>query len=126
MAIYKDVASLEVVGYTVPKNGTFSDGVQFILEKLDAIPEADVEPVQPGYWTPESLKVEDEFVEVEFGDLTYNFTNKICNSMKHCSECPFLHFLDNIGCNTCLRDVKDGDRLHDIVKIPQKYFVKGE
>lgn len=50
MAIYKDVASLEVVGYIVPKNGTFSDGVQFILEKLDAIPEADVEPVVHGRW----------------------------------------------------------------------------
>ena len=50
MAIYKDVSSLEVVGYTEPKGGTFSDGVQFILEKLDAIPEADVEPVRHGYW----------------------------------------------------------------------------
>ena len=50
MAIYKDVASLEVVGYTEPKGGTFSDGVQFILEKLDAIPEAEVEPVRHGHW----------------------------------------------------------------------------
>lgn len=54
MAIYKDVASLEVVGYTEPKNGTFSDGVQFILEKLDAIPEADVEPVRRGHWILEA------------------------------------------------------------------------
>lgn len=51
MAIYKDVASLEVVGYTPPEDGTFADGVQFILEKLDAIPEADVESVHHGYWT---------------------------------------------------------------------------
>lgn len=50
MAIYKDVASLEVVGYTPPENGTFADGVQFILEKLDAIPEADVEPVRHAHW----------------------------------------------------------------------------
>lgn len=50
MALYKDVASLEVVGYTEPKNGTFSDGVHFILEKLDAIPKADVEPVRHGHW----------------------------------------------------------------------------
>lgn len=48
--LYKDVSSLKVIGYTEPKNGTFSDGVDFILEKLDAIPEADVEPVIHAHW----------------------------------------------------------------------------
>lgn len=74
MAIYKDVASLEVVGYTEPKNGTFSDGVQFILEKLDAIPEADVEPVRHGRWIDKTEDTRREYV---------------------CSECGrsvFLHF----------------------------------
>lgn len=46
MPIYKDVSSLEVVRYTVPKDGTFADGVDFILEKLDAIPKEDVKPVR--------------------------------------------------------------------------------
>lgn len=68
MAIYKDVASLEVVGYTEPKNGTFSDGVDFILEKLDAIPEADVEPVRHGHWIEELH--EDEF-EIPLDYYTY-------------------------------------------------------
>ena len=41
MAEYKDVSSLEVVAYK-GGNKDFDDGVQFILEKLDAIPTADV------------------------------------------------------------------------------------
>ena len=53
MALYKDVSSLEVAGYIEPKNRTFSNGVQFVLEKLDAIPEADVEPVIHAYWEKE-------------------------------------------------------------------------
>ena len=82
MALYKDVSSLEVVGYTEPNNGTFSDGVDFILEKLDAIPEADVEPVRHGHWikvmehlcTPDSLPV-------ETGHFHYE-----CSECKHCEE----------------------------------------
>lgn len=48
-ALYKDVSSLEVVAYTT-RDGDFEDGVIFILEKLDAIPVADVQPVQHGKW----------------------------------------------------------------------------
>ena len=40
-ALYKDISSLEVVAYTT-RDGNFEDGVTFILEKLDAIPVADV------------------------------------------------------------------------------------
>ena len=43
-ALYKDVSPLEVVSFYSP-NSDFNDGVNFILEKLDAIPVADVEPV---------------------------------------------------------------------------------
>ena len=48
-ALYKDVSSLEVVAYTT-RDGDFEDGVTFILEKLDAIPVADVQPVRHGKW----------------------------------------------------------------------------
>lgn len=46
-ALYKDVSSLEVVSY-FRRSDDFNDGVEFILEKLDAIPVADVEPVRHG------------------------------------------------------------------------------
>lgn len=48
-ALYKDVSSLEVVACT-KCDGDFEDGVIFILEKLDAIPVADVQPVRYGKW----------------------------------------------------------------------------
>lgn len=48
-ALYKDVSSLEVVAYTT-RDGDFEDGVRFILDKLDAIPVADVQPVRHGKW----------------------------------------------------------------------------
>lgn len=63
MALYKDISSLEVVGYTEPENGTFSDGVQFVLEKLDAIPEADVEHIRHGYWIPHKTIVRSPFAK---------------------------------------------------------------
>ncbi len=44
MAIYKDVEPLEVVMYK-SKGKEFDEGVNFILEKLDALPIADVVPV---------------------------------------------------------------------------------
>ena len=52
MAMYKDVGSLELVGFIEPEHSTFADGVDFILEKLDAIPEEDVEPVVHAHWIP--------------------------------------------------------------------------
>ena len=52
-ALYKDVSSLEVVAYT-KCDGDFEDGVIFILEKLDAIPVADVQPVRHGKWAEEN------------------------------------------------------------------------
>jgi len=76
MAIYKDVASLEVVGYTEPKGGTFSDGVQFILEKLDAIPEADAEPVRHGHW----------IVGMDFSDGTGAFICSLCGHAEKWNE----------------------------------------
>lgn len=49
MAIYKDVEPLEVVAYK-GGNKDFDNGVQFILEKLDALPTADVVEVKHGEW----------------------------------------------------------------------------
>ena len=48
-ALYKDVSSLEVVS-CFGRSTDFNDGVEFILDKLDAIPVADVEPVRHGKW----------------------------------------------------------------------------
>lgn len=52
MAIYKDVEPLEVVAYK-GGNKDFDNGVQFILEKLDALPTADVVEVKHGEWQEE-------------------------------------------------------------------------
>lgn len=49
MAIYKDVESLEVVAYK-GESDDFDRGVTFILEKLDALPVADVVAVRHGKW----------------------------------------------------------------------------
>ena len=88
MALYKDVSSLEVIGYTEPENGTFSDGVQFVLEKLDAIPEADVEHVSHGHW------IVHERAGLLFGFVIPNFECSECHTWvrpdgrgKRCLEC---------------------------------------
>lgn len=44
MAIYKDVEPLEIVTYQ-GESEDFDRGVKFILEKIDALPVADVEDV---------------------------------------------------------------------------------
>lgn len=49
MAIYKDVEPLEVVTYQ-GENEDFDRGVSFILEKIDALPTADVEEVVHSEW----------------------------------------------------------------------------
>lgn len=41
MSRYIDADAFEVFGYTT-QEGTFDDGVQFVLEKIDAMPTADV------------------------------------------------------------------------------------
>ena len=47
MARYIDADAFEVFGYT-SQDGTFDDGVQFVLEKLDEQPTADVVEVVHG------------------------------------------------------------------------------
>ena len=49
MAKYINTDVLEVVGFT-DQEGSFSDGVQWLLEYIDALPSADVQPVQR--WIP--------------------------------------------------------------------------
>ena len=75
-ALYKDVSSLEVVSFYSP-NSDFTNGVNFILEKLDTIPVADVEPVRHGKWTKTS-----EFMPI------------YC-----CSECKERNLFDSNGNN---------------------------
>lgn len=55
MAIYKDVEPLEVFSYNGGSED-FNDGVIFALEKLDALPTADVEEVKHGNWLDRSDK----------------------------------------------------------------------
>ena len=74
----------------------------------------------------ETFKVKDGFVEVEFGKLTGEMAQKICNKAKECNTCPLNVMYD--GFYSCLKiaRMKHSDRLAYVVKIPQKYFDKGE
>ena len=49
MPKYIDADALEVVGFT-DRQGSFSDGVQWLLEYIDKLPPADVQPVRHGRW----------------------------------------------------------------------------
>ena len=44
MADYIDRQALDVVAFT-DRDGTFSDGIQWLLEYIDALPSADVEEI---------------------------------------------------------------------------------
>lgn len=54
MAIYKNVEPLELVGWTATGHHDydegFADGVDFVIEKLDALSEEDVAPREAGKW----------------------------------------------------------------------------
>lgn len=52
MADYIDRQALDVVAFT-DRDGTFSDAIQWLLEYIDALPSADVQPVQHGWWIEE-------------------------------------------------------------------------
>jgi hypothetical protein len=83
-ASYKDVSSLEVVSY-FRHSSDFDDGVEFILEKLDTIPVADVQPVRHGKWV---LDKPDEYG----------------NRKPKCSVCGEYHLYswsDYTRCNYC-------------------------
>ena len=111
MPIYKDVTPLEVVACTVPKDGTFADGVDFVLEKLDSIAPADVEPVHYAH-----LILHSEFH----------------SCISHYLECSYCHkqftYLENKGlfaafytktdeysrcskCGAIIREEKVGERI---------------
>ena len=53
MADYIDRQALDVVAFT-DRDGTFSDGIQWLLEYIDTLPSADVEPVRHGVWMEEN------------------------------------------------------------------------
>ncbi len=58
MAIYKNVEALEMVSYTATGHSDydkgFADGLKYALEKLDALPEEDVELRNVGKWVAPS------------------------------------------------------------------------
>ena len=49
MAKYINTDLLEAVGFT-DQEGSFSDGVQWLLEYIDALPSEEVQPVRHGRW----------------------------------------------------------------------------
>lgn len=55
MADYIDRQALDVVAFT-DRDGTFSDGIQWVLEYIDALPSADVQPVRHGVWMEENRR----------------------------------------------------------------------
>lgn len=54
MAIYKNVEPLELVSWTATGHDDyddgFTDGVGFMLDKLDALPEENIAPREAGRW----------------------------------------------------------------------------
>lgn len=57
MAKYINTDLLEVVAFT-DRQGSFSDGVQWLLEYIDALPSADVQSVQR--WIPVSERLPED------------------------------------------------------------------
>ena len=49
MPRYIDADALEIVCFT-DREGSFSDGVQWLLEYIDGLQSADVQPVRRGKW----------------------------------------------------------------------------
>ena len=49
MADLIDRQALDVVAFT-DRDGTFSDGIQWLLEYIDALPSVEAEPVRHGHW----------------------------------------------------------------------------
>lgn len=58
MPKYIDADALEVVGFT-DRQSSFSDGVQWLLEYIDKLPSADVQPVQRGRWETDGMPMDD-------------------------------------------------------------------
>lgn len=69
MPKYIDADALEVVGFT-DRQGSFSDGVQWLLEYIDKLPSADVQPVRHGRWIPVSEQLPEDGQEVLFSTKT--------------------------------------------------------
>ena len=73
MSRYIDVDAFEAFGYTT-QDGNFDDGVQFVLEKIDEQPTADVVEVVHGEWLKDA---EDEIYCSECGKYTYDRHDEI-------------------------------------------------
>lgn len=90
MAIYKNVEPLEMVsraaiGHHEYDEG-FADGVNFVLEKLDTLPEEDVAPREAGKWLLPSE----------------NRMNKSCDGLGVvCSKCRMFADSDFDFCPNC-------------------------
>lgn len=87
MAIYKDVESLEVVAYK-GESDDFDRGVTFILEKLDALPVADVAAVRHGKWL--YVSGEGRYAEYECSECKAHvrFDEKIDGTIPRYKGCP--------------------------------------
>lgn len=79
MAIYKDVEPLEVMSYK-SVNEDFDNGVKYVLEKLDALPTADVvsqEAIEQLKWERDTAIKQLQSYGVGFGE------NKELTEVKH-------------------------------------------
>lgn len=96
-ALYKDVSSLEVFAHTT-RDGDFKDGITFILEELDAIPVADVQPVRHGRNENRNYHETEEFRCSECGLHLEDWNRYVYDEevdeeyvqeyvFKHCPEC---------------------------------------
>lgn len=80
---YINADVFEVFGYT-SQDGTFDDGVQFVLEKIDEQPTADVVEVVHGEWIIHKDSA------IVYDRLITNYECSICHvwSRYHSNYCP--------------------------------------
>ena len=95
MSKYINTDALEVVEFT-DREGSFSDGVQWLLEYIDKLPPADVQPIRRGAWERMAQK-----------------KNFLGCKMIRCSECFERYAVQNIDeeryCRACGARMNAGD-----------------
>lgn len=100
MAIYKNVEPLEMVSWTATGHDDyddgFADGVDFVLEKLDALSEEDVAPREAGKWL---LPSENKMNE------SWDGLGVVC------SKCKMFADVDSGFCPNCGVHMQRADRL---------------
>lgn len=94
MARYKDIELLDVVTWE-SDNEDFDKGVNFVLEKIDSLPTADVAEVKHGEW------IEQE----DMGDVYYT-CSQCRNDWTTIDDTPQENFMNY--CPNCGADMRGG------------------